>query len=147
MSSIASELNALATASVIDIYKRSINPGRSDQYYLKFSKWMTVAWGAVVITFASFILLFENLIQAVNLVGSLLYGSIMGIFLVAFAFKWVKGTAVFIAALIGEAAVLALFFYDKSDGVENLGFLWYNPIGCLVVVVSSFIVQAILRRI
>lgn len=144
MSSSASELNALATTSVIDIYKRSVNPGASDGYYLKYSKWMTVAWGIVIIAFASSALLFENLIQAVNIVGSLLYGTIMGIFLVAFAFKWVRGTPVFIAALIAEAAVLAIFFMDKKDGVEDLGFLWYNPIGCIVVVVCSFILQAVL---
>lgn len=146
MSSSASELNALATTSVIDIYKRSINPGQSDAYYLKFSKWMTGAWGVVIIVFASSALLFENLIQAVNIVGSLLYGTIFGIFVVAFAFKWIKGTAVFIAALIAEAVVLSIFFLDKADGVEDLGFLWYNPIGCIVVVAVAFLLQAILRR-
>jgi len=144
MSSSASELNALATTSVIDIYKRSINPGQSDAYYLKFSKWMTAAWGLVIIAFASSALLFENLIQAVNIVGSLLYGTIFGIFVCAFAFKWIRGTAVFIAALVAEAAVLSIFFYDKSDGVEDLGFLWYNPIGCIVVVAVAFLLQAIL---
>jgi Na+/proline symporter len=144
MSSIASELNALATTSVIDIYKRSLAPDRSDGHYLKVSKIMTFGWGALVIFFASFILLFENLIQAVNIVGSLLYGTILGIFMVAFAFKKVGATPVFISALIGEAAVLFTYWYDKADGVEDLGFLWLNPIGCGVVVLCSLLLHAIM---
>lgn len=146
MSSIASELNALATTSVIDIYKRSLFPNRSDQHYLRVSKIMTLCWGALVIFFASFILLFENLIQAVNIVGSLLYGTILGIFMVAFAFKRVSATPVFIAALIGEATVLFVYWYDRVDGVEDLGFLWLNPIGCGVVVLVSLLLQAIIGK-
>ncbi|HFA47700.1 MAG TPA: sodium:solute symporter [Bacteroidetes bacterium] len=146
MSSIASELNALATTSVIDIYKRSIVPGASDVHYLKVSKAMTIGWGALVIFFASFILLFENLIQAVNIIGSLLYGTILGIFVVAFAFKKIGGTPVFISALIGEAAVVFIYFYDRMDGVEDLGFLWLNPIGCGVVVLFSFILHGLIGK-
>ncbi len=146
MSSIASELNALATASVIDIYKRNLVVDRSDSHYLRVSKLLTVAWGALVIFFASFILLFENLIQAVNIVGSLLYGTILGIFIVAFGFKRVSATPVFISALIGEAVVLFVYFYDRADGVEDLGFLWLNPIGAGTVVLFSLLFQALIGK-
>jgi len=146
MSSIASELNALATTSVIDIYKRNLVPGKSDDHYLRVSKIMTVGWGAIVIFFASVILLFENLIQAVNIVGSLLYGTILGIFMVAFAFKKVSATPVFISAIIGEAAVLFVYFFDRADGVEDLGFLWLNPIGCGVVVLCSLFLNLFLNN-
>lgn len=146
MSSIASELNALATASVIDIYKRSLAEDKSDSHYLRVSKILTVAWGALVIFFASFILLFENLIQAVNIVGSLLYGTILGIFIVAFGFKKVSATPVFISALIGEAVVLFVYFYDRADGVEDLGFLWLNPIGAGTVVLFSLVLQMLIGK-
>ncbi len=146
MSSIASELNALATTSVIDVYKRSLVKDASDEHYLKVSKGLTFAWGALVIFFASFILLFENLIQAVNIVGSLLYGTILGIFFVAFGLKKIGGTPVFISALIGEAAVLTIFLYDRADGVEDLGFLWLNPIGCGVVVFFSILLHQFFKK-
>ena len=146
MSSIASELNALATASVIDIYKRNLVQGKSDGHYFRVSQIMTVGWGALVILFATFILLFENLIQAVNIVGSLLYGTILGIFMVAFAFKKVGATPVFISALIGEAAVIFVYLYDRADGVEDLGFLWLNPIGCGVVVLCSLLLHRLMGR-
>ena len=141
MSSIASELNALATTSVIDIYKRSIAPDKTDGHYLRVSKLLTIGWGLLVIGFALETLLFENLIQAVNIVGSLLYGTILGIFLVAFGFKKVSATPVFISALIGEAVVVFIYLYDRADGVEDLGFLWLNPIGAVTVVVFSLLLQ------
>ena len=146
MSSIASELNALATTSVIDIYKRSLAADKSDGHYLRVSKLLTVGWGALVIFFASFILLFENLIQAVNIVGSLLYGTILGIFIVAFGFKKTGATPVFISALIGEAVVLFVYFYDRADGVEDLGFLWLNPIGAGTVVLCSLVLQVLIGK-
>ncbi len=146
MSSIASELNALATTSVIDIYKRSMATNKSDGHYLRVSKVMTVGWGALVIFFASFILLFENLIQAVNIVGSLLYGTILGIFIVAFGFKKISATPVFISALIGEAVVLFVYFSDRADGVEDLGFLWLNPIGAGTVVLCSLILSVFIGK-
>jgi uncharacterized sodium:solute symporter family permease YidK len=146
MSSIASELNALATTSVIDIYKRSMAADKSDGHYLRVSKLLTIGWGALVIFFASFILLFENLIQAVNIVGSLLYGTILGIFIVAFAFKKVSATPVFISALIGEAVVLAVYFIDRADNMEDLGFLWLNPIGAGTVVLCSLILHGLIGK-
>lgn len=146
MSSIASELNALATTTVVDIYRRSLVKESTDWHYLIVSKWLTFLWGVVVIMFASITLLFENLIQAVNIVGSLLYGTILGIFVVAFAFKRIGGTAVFISALIAEAAVISVYFWDKLDGVENVGFLWLNPIGCGVVVLCGFLLQPFFNK-
>ncbi len=146
MSSIASELNALATTTVVDIYRRSLVQEASDHHYLSVSKWLTVGWGALVIVFASITLLFENLIQAVNIVGSLLYGSILGIFMVAFMLKRVGGTAVFISAIIAEAVVISVYWWDKMDGKEDLGFLWLNPIGCGVVVICSLLIQLFLGK-
>lgn len=146
MSSIASELNALATTSVIDIYKRNLAPNKTDGHYLRVSKVLTIAWGSLVIFFASFTLLFENLIQAVNIVGSLLYGTILGIFIVAFGFKKVNATPVFISALIGEAVVISVYLSDRADGVEDLGFLWLNPIGAGTVVLCSLLLHAVSSR-
>lgn len=146
MSSIASELNALATTSVVDIYRRSFHPECSDGHYLRASKMFTLGWGALVIFFATIASLFENLIQAVNLVGSLLYGTILGIFVVAFFFKKVGSNAVFVAALLAEAAVVSIYFWDKADGKEAIGFLWYNPIGCCIVVVCALLLQSFFGR-
>lgn len=146
MSSTASELTALSTTTVVDIYRRSLRPDESDEHYLKVSKGFTFAWGAIAIMFAAIASLFENLIQAVNIVGSLLYGTILGIFLVAFFFKRITATPVFIAGIIAEAAVVAIYFWDQSDGVEDIGFLWLNPIGCFIVIFCSFILQALIGR-
>ena len=85
--------------------------------------------------FACFGTLFENLIQFVNIIGSVFYGTILGIFLVAFYFKKIKANAVFIAALISEAIIIAIFFSDV------IGYLWLNAIGCLLVIVISTILQ------
>ncbi|RME13205.1 MAG: sodium:solute symporter, partial [Bacteroidetes bacterium] len=110
MSSTASELTALSTTTVVDVYKRSFRPGASDHHYLVVSKGFTVLWGLVAIAFATIASLFENLIQAVNIVGSLLYGAILGIFLVAFFFKRIGATPAFIGGLVAEAVVLAVYF-------------------------------------
>jgi len=99
MSSTASELNALASTTTIDLYKRSIKKQESEKHYLSSSRWFTFLWGVLAITFATYASLFENLIQAVNLLGSIFYGTILGIFVVAFYFKYIKGNAVFIAAV------------------------------------------------
>jgi Na+/proline symporter len=131
MSSTASELSALATTSTIDIYKRSIRPGESDTHYLTATRWMKVLWGAIAITFACAGSLFENLIQFVNIVGSVFYGTILGIFLVALYFKKVRSNAVFYAALLSETLVLVIFFSDV------IGYLWLNFIGCVFVILFS----------
>lgn len=147
MSSTASELNALGSTSTVDLYKRSIKQGASDKHYLLSSKLFTAFWGLGAILFATYASLFENLIQAVNLLGSLFYGTILGIFLVAFFMKWVKGQAVFIAALLSQVLVLVVHF-NNGDVMEanlwDIGFLWYNPIGCLSVMLFAALLQLII---
>ncbi len=146
MSSIASELTALSTTTVVDLYRRSFRPNESDQHYYWISKSFTFGWGMLAIVFASIASLFENLIQAVNIVGSLLYGTILGIFLVAFFFKRISATPVFFSGLIAEAVVVAIYFIDRADKVEDIGFLWLNPIGCSVVILCSFLLQPIFGK-
>ncbi|MEB2779145.1 sodium:solute symporter [Algoriphagus sp. C2-6-M1] len=147
MSSTASELNALGSTTTIDLYKRSIKKQGSDKHYLRSSKLFTAFWGLGAILFATYASLFENLIQAVNLLGSLFYGTILGIFLVAFFMKWVKGRAVFIGALLSQALVLFVHFSngDALDGkLWDIGFLWYNPIGCLAVMLFASLIQLVI---
>ena len=131
MSSTASELNALSTTTVIDIYKRNHNIKKSEKHYLKASKWFTVMWGLIAIIFASFGSLFENLIELVNLIGSIFYGTILGIFIVAFFFKKVKGNHVFYAACISQ--ILIFIIYASSE----IGYLWLNFIGAIVTILLS----------
>ncbi len=135
MSSTSSELSALATTTTIDIYKRSVKPGESDEKYVWMTKLFTVMWGLVAIAFASFGTLFENLIQFVNIIGSVFYGTILGIFLVAFYFKRIGGNAVFLAAIISEIIVIAIFYAD------SVGYLWLNAIGCINTIVLSMILH------
>jgi solute:Na+ symporter, SSS family len=144
MSSTASELNSLGTTTTIDIYKRSISKHSSQYHYMLSSKWFTAIWGIFAILFATYATLFENLIQAVNLLGSLFYGTILGIFFVAFYMKWIRGNAVFISALITQAIILLIHWKngDSLLGIPiNIGFLWYNVIGCLLVMLFSAIIQ------
>lgn len=144
MSSSSSELNALGSTTTIDLYKRSLRKTASDRHYLNSSKAFTAFWGFGAILFAIYASLFENLIQAVNLLGSLFYGSILGIFMVGFFMKWVKGQAVFIGALLSQALILIIHF---KNGVGlfgfywDIGFLWYNAIGCISVMLFSGIIQ------
>lgn len=140
MSSTASELNALASTTVVDIYKRSVRKNASDSHYLKSSKVFTILWGLLAIAFATFASLLENLIEAVNILGSLFYGSILGIFLVAFYIKRVKSRAVFYAGLMAELIVIVVYFQT------DLAFLWLNPLGCGLVVIFSLILQEIENR-
>ncbi len=140
MSSSSSELNALATTTVVDIYRRSLFRHRSDRHYLNASKALTVAWGAVALLFATIASLFDNLIQAVNFIGSLFYGVILGIFVVAFFFKSIGGRAVFFAALVAEALVLLTVYLDDI-GVVDIAFLWLNLIGCVLAVLIAWLFQ------
>lgn len=135
MSSTASELNALATTTTIDIYKRSIKPSETDQHYVITSKLFTILWGAIAIGFACFGTLFENLIQFVNIIGSVFYGTILGIFLVAFYFKNIKSNAIFISAIIIEIMIIVIFKLDL------VGYLWLNGIGCIGVILLSHFLQ------
>lgn len=135
LSSTSSELNALSSTTTVDIYKRLIKPDASEAHYLFASRMWTLFWGIVAILFASFGTLFENLIQFVNIVGSIFYGTILGIFLVAFYFKMIKGHAVFIAGLITEAIVVYLWYFDIVP------FLWLNVVGALGVIILGYLIQ------
>ena len=137
MSSTASELNALAATSTIDLYKRNYR-NKTEKTYLKASKIFTFLWGLMAILFACFGNLFENLIQLINIIGSIFYGTILGIFLIGIFNTSVKGKAVFWAAIISEVFVIILFFIDK------IGFLWLNLIGALATVFLSLFLQNIL---
>ncbi len=141
MSSTSAELNALASTSVMDIYKRIIHDKGSERHYLIASKIATIFWGAIAIFFALFANRLGSLVEAVNILGSLFYGTILGIFLVAFYFKKIGGHAVFIAAIIAEIAVLSLFQFT------DIPYLWFNFIGCLLVVIIGFISQNIIQHI
>jgi len=142
MSSTAAELNALATISVVDIYKRSFNDSMTDKQYLFSSKAFTLLWGVLAIIFAVTASLFENLIQAVNILGSIFYGTVLGIFVVAFFMKRVRGMAVFISALIVQVGVIVVFYLDHIGAID-IAYLWLNAIGCLGVMLISSILQAV----
>ena len=137
MSSTSAELNALASTSVIDIYKRIFKKEGSDRHYLLISKMATIFWGVYAIGFAMFANKLGSLIEAVNILGSLFYGTILGIFLVAFYVKWVKGTPTFIAAILAEIVVLLCFF------LTEMPFLWFNFIGCVLVVILAIALNPI----
>lgn len=141
MSSTASELNALSTTTTIDIYKRSINPNAHEGHYVKATQWLTVLWGFIAIAFACFGTLFENLIQLVNIVGSIFYGTILGIFLTAFYFKQIQAKAVFYAAVLTQAIILGIFWADW------VSFLLLNVIGCALVIIIGFILQTTLNKL
>jgi len=138
MSSTASELNALASTSTIDFYKRLIHKTGSERHYVRVSKILTALWGAVAIFFAMTAYLVENLIEAVNILGSIFYGTILGIFLVAFFVRFIKGNAVFFAAVLSETMVLVLYFNT------DIGYLWYNVIGLAGVGIFGLILQILL---
>jgi solute:Na+ symporter, SSS family len=131
MSSASSEINALASTTVIDVIKNIFHNGMEDSHSVTATRIATVFWGAMIVFFAQFMGSLGSLIEAVNKVGSLFYGAILGIFCVAFYLKRVGGTAVFIAALATEVIIVTLF------NTTEIAFLWYNLIGCLLVVVIS----------
>ena len=131
MSSTASELNALAATTTIDLYKRNHVNKKSDKHYLNATKLFTVLWGIIAIIFASFGTLFENLIQLVNIIGSIFYGTILGIFLVAFFFKKIKSNSVFYSACISQAVIFTIFF------TTDISYLWLNFIGASLTVLLS----------
>lgn len=137
MGSTASALNSLASTTVIDIYKRLINKTDTDDKYLNISRWATVVWGIFCILMALYASKMGNLIEAVNILGSLFYGTILGIFVVAFYLKKVGGSATFIAALITEVIVFGCWWADI------MAFLWLNLVGCVLVMAISLLVQKI----
>ena len=138
LSSKAGELSALGTTTFIDLYKPLANKTPSDSYSLFLTKLFTVIWGIVAIAFALFASLTENLIQAVNIVGSIFYGVVLGLFLVAFFIRSIRGTAAFWAAIISQTIIFCLY-YSLS-----ISYLWYNLIGCGLCVILSLILEGIL---
>ncbi|MCB0653787.1 MAG: sodium:solute symporter [Saprospiraceae bacterium] len=140
MSSTSAELNALAATTVVDLYRRSIVKDKDDTHYLKASKWFTLVWGGIALLFAVLADLSENLIQLVNIIGSLFYGVILGVFMVAFFIKWIKGKAIFIAAIITEIFILIIFTLRMMEIIE-IAYLWLNLIGCIVTIIVATIIQ------
>ena len=145
MSSTASELNALASCTTVDFYKRSLGSSRSDRHYLHATKLFTLIWGAAALLFAGFASLFDNLIEFVNIIGSLFYGTILGIFIIAFFFKKIQSNATLAAAVIGEIMVVTIFILDRQ-GTVDIAYLWLNLIGCVVVIATASVLSAILKR-
>ncbi|WP_439151769.1 sodium:solute symporter [Winogradskyella sp.] len=141
MSSTASEINALATITSIDLYGRNLKENKDEEHMVKMTKWFTFGWGIVAIIIACFADLAENLIQLVNIIGSIFYGNVLGIFLLAFFFKHIKGNAVFIGALITQIIIITLYLLD-NEGIINLPYLWLNLIGCVIVIIIANILQA-----
>ena len=140
MSSTASEINALATITSIDLYGRNLKEDKGEEHMVKMTKWFTLGWGIVAIIIACFANLAENLIQLVNIIGSIFYGNVLGIFLLAFFFKNIRGNAVFVGALITQVVIIALYFMD-NEGIINLPYLWLNVIGCIVVIIIANLLQ------
>ena len=131
MSSSSSEISSLGSTSAIDLYKRKIRPDQTDGHYIKATKWLTFLWGLIAIGFACYGTLFENLIQLVNIVGSIFYGVILGIFLTGFYLKFIGANAIFYSAIVMEAIVIYVF---KNF---EIGYLWLNAVGCLGVIVIA----------
>ncbi|MAM28531.1 MAG: sodium:solute symporter [Flavobacteriaceae bacterium] len=134
MSSTASELNALGSTTAIDLYKRN-RPGRTEKQYMNASKWFTMLWGVIAIMVASVANLFENLIELVNIIGSIFYGNVLGIFLLAFFVKYVKSKATFVAALITQVIVIIVWYIDIMP------YLWLNLFGCALVMGLALLLQ------
>jgi Na+/proline symporter len=135
-SAISAELNSLATTSVIDIYRRFWVPDASERHYVLATKVSTVFWGVYAGVFAAYAGNMGSLIEAVNMVGSLFYGSILGVFVLAFAFRGITGTGAFVGLIVGEAAIIL------TSQLTTISYLWYNVVGCLVVVAAGWAVSA-----
>ncbi|WP_298778286.1 sodium:solute symporter [uncultured Polaribacter sp.] len=153
MSSTASELNALASTTAMDLYKRNVKEEKSEAHFVKASKWFTLLWGLIAILVACIANLFDNLIQLVNIIGSIFYGNVLGIFLLAFFFKKVNGTAVFRSALITQILICSIYYFGiyslEQQGLEPIiSYLWLNFIGCILVLFFSlsFVFKAINKQ-
>jgi len=136
MSSTASELNALGSTTTIDLYRRNIK-GRSDKHYLRASKGFTMLWGVIAIGVACVANLFENLIELVNIIGSIFYGNVLGIFLLAFFFNYVKSRAVFISAISTQVIIVYIWWIDLMP------YLWLNVVGACLVITIALLLQLV----
>lgn len=149
MSSTASGLNALASTTAIDIYKRNIKEEKTERHYVNVTKFFTLFWGIVAILFASIGTLFENLIQLVNIIGSIFYGTVLGIFLVGFYIKYVQAKAIFYSAVISQTTIFIIYYFAifiYPSGEEKLGYLWLNFIGAMLTIALSILMQATVFR-
>jgi len=140
MSSTSGEINSLAAVTVIDLYQRHIRKDAGDRHYLNASRWATLFWGAYAVIFAQYGRNFGALIVAVNIVGSLFYGGLLGVFVLAFFFRRVGPNGAFYGVIAGEVAIFAAFFFTK------ISFLWYNVIGCVVVIAAALLVSPALDK-
>jgi Na+/proline symporter len=152
MSSTASGISALASTTVIDIYKRNVKEEKSEKHYMFATKYFTVMWGIIAILFACVGTLFENLIQLVNIVGSIFYGTVLGIFLVGFYIKYVKSNAIFWGAVLSQTTIFVIYYFAihiYPSGQEKLGYLWLNFIGAMLTIILSTLFERLnhLRKI
>nr|WP_315188117.1 sodium:solute symporter [uncultured Flavobacterium sp.] len=144
MSSTASGLNALASTTAIDIYKRNVKTEKSEKHYLNATKFFTLIWGIIAILFACIGTLFENLIQLVNIIGSIFYGTVLGIFLVGFYIKEVQSKAIFYSAVFSQITIFIIYYFAihiYPSGEEKLGYLWLNFIGATLTIILSLLLQ------
>ncbi|WP_264564016.1 sodium:solute symporter [Flavobacterium sp. N3904] len=149
MSSTASGLNALASTTAIDIYKRNIKEEKSEKHFLNATKLFTLMWGIIAIFFACIATLFENLIQLVNIIGSIFYGTVLGIFLVGFYFKKIHSKAIFNSAIISQTTIFIIYYFAifiYPSGEEKLGYLWLNFIGGVLTITLSILLQKTIFR-
>lgn len=149
MSSTASGLSSLASTTVIDIYKRNVKGEKSEKHFVNASKFFTLVWGIIAILFACIGTLFENLIQLVNIIGSIFYGTVLGIFLVGFYIKYVKAEAIFWGAVVSQITIFFIYYYAihiYPSADEKLGYLWLNFIGAILTIVLSVLFQYILPK-
>ncbi len=148
MSSSASGLNALASTTAIDIYKRNVKDEKSEKHFVNATRSFTLLWGVIAIAFACVGTLFENLIQLVNIVGSIFYGTVLGVFLVGFYIKFVKANAIFYSAVISQMTIFVIYYYTihiYPTGEEKLGYLWLNFIGASLTILLAILVQLIIK--
>ena len=149
MSSTASGLNALASTTTIDIYKRNVQEKKSDKHYLNVSKLFTLLWGIIAILFACIGTLFENLIQLVNIIGSIFYGTVLGIFLVGIYSKRIQSDAIFYSALFSQITIFIIYYfaiYIYPSGEEKLGYLWLNFIGALLTIILAWLLERLIFK-
>ncbi len=149
MSSSASGLTALASTTAIDLYKRNLKTEKSPKHYVKATQYFTLLWGIIAILFACLGTMFENLIQLVNIVGSIFYGTVLGVFLVGFYLHYIKGNAIFWGAVISQSTIFVIYYYTihiYPAGKEHLGYLWLNFIGAVLTILISLALQIVLPK-
>ncbi|HLE31919.1 MAG TPA: sodium:solute symporter [Bacteroidota bacterium] len=145
MSSASGELSALATTSVVDVYRRHLKTAKDEKHYLLVSRFAMAGWGVYGILFAQLASGLGSLVEAVNILGSLFYGTMLGVFLIAFYMKWISGTPVFIGAVVSEIVIFALFLCERL-GLFTLSWLWYPVAGCSIVILVAVMFQSAVSK-